>query len=170
MAGRQNLLSPPFLPRSDFQAPQDWPGAYSVNTLLRRAPGGTLVRSREGVRRPRPVRRLRSPRLCHRRDPHARSSALLERAAGRSLSPEDRLASCSNRRKACAEQERKGREPLGRAVILSQDPHSKPIRSKKVPAPGFHAFRQSVRQELSEAYSWLLAAFRTASESCDPEI
>lgn len=66
--------------------------------------------------------------------------------------------------KARTEQERKGKEPLGRAVILSQDPHSKPIRSKKSPAPRFHAFRKSVRQELSEAYYWFLAAFRTASE------
>ena len=66
--------------------------------------------------------------------------------------------------KARAEQERKKREPLGRAAILSQDPHGKPTRSKKSPAPRFHAFRKSVRQDLYETCSWFVAAFRTASE------
>jgi hypothetical protein len=65
---------------------------------------------------------------------------------------------------ARAERERKCREPLGRAAILSQDPHGKPTRSKKSPAPRFHAFRKTVRQELYDAYSWFVAAFRTASE------
>ena len=45
---------------------------------------------------------------------------------------------------ARAERERKGAEPLGRAAILSQDPRGKPVRSKKSPAPHFHAFRKSV--------------------------
>ena len=66
--------------------------------------------------------------------------------------------------KALAEQKRQGRAPLGHAGILSQDPHGKPVRSKKSPAPRFHAFRKTVRQELYEAYSWFVAAFRTASE------
>jgi len=47
---------------------------------------------------------------------------------------------------------------------VSQDPHIKPVRSKKSPAPRFHAFRKTVRQEIYEAYSWFLAAFRDASE------
>jgi hypothetical protein len=59
--------------------------------------------------------------------------------------------------KARAERERKGREPLGREAILSQDSHGKPTRSKKSPAPRFHTFRKTVRQDL-------YAAFRTASE------
>ena len=66
--------------------------------------------------------------------------------------------------KARAERERKGREPLGRAAILSQDPHGKPVRSKKSPAPRFHTFRKTARQDLYDAYSWFVAAFRTASE------
>ena len=45
-----------------------------------------------------------------------------------------------------------------------QEPHSKPVRSKKSPAPRFHAFRKSVRRELYEAYAWFVAAFRDASE------
>ena len=69
--------------------------------------------------------------------------------------------------KARAEQERKGREPLGHAAILSQDPHGKPVRSKKSPAPRFHAFRKTVRQELYEAYSWSLPPLETPRKSCD---
>ena len=49
-------------------------------------------------------------------------------------------------------------------AILAQEPHSKPLRSKKSPAPRFHAFRKSVRRELYEAYAWFVAAFRYASE------
>jgi hypothetical protein len=66
--------------------------------------------------------------------------------------------------KARAERERKCREPLGRAAILSQDPHGKLTRSKKSPAPRFHAFRKTIRKELYDAYSWFVAALRTASE------
>lgn len=78
----------------------------------------------------------------------------------------ERIASFLNpiEEKVPAEWERRGREPLDRAAILSQDPHSKPIRSKKSPAPHFHAFHKTVRQELYETYSWFVAAFRTASE------
>ena len=56
------------------------------------------------------------------------------------------------------------RDPLGREAVLAQDPHAKPVRSKKSPAPRFHAFRKSVRRELYEAYAWFVAAFRDASE------
>jgi hypothetical protein len=66
--------------------------------------------------------------------------------------------------KSSAERQRKGTEPLGRAAILLQDPHGKPARSKKSPAPRFHAFRKSVRWELYEGYSRFVARFREASE------
>ena len=66
--------------------------------------------------------------------------------------------------KTSAERQTKGTEPLGRAAILSQDPHGKPARSKKSPAPRFHAFRKSVRWELYEGYSRFIAAFREASK------
>jgi hypothetical protein len=65
---------------------------------------------------------------------------------------------------AQARRESQGREPLGREAILAQEPHSKPVRSKKSPAPRFHAFRKTVRRELYEAYAWFVAAFRDASE------
>ena len=65
---------------------------------------------------------------------------------------------------AQAKRESQGKKPLGREAILAQEPHSKPVRSKKSPAPRFHAFRKTVRRELYEAYAWFVAAFRDASE------
>jgi putative transposase len=57
-----------------------------------------------------------------------------------------------------------GITPIGRAAILAQRPEDRPNRSKKSPAPLFHAFRKSVRQEMWEAYSLFVAAFREAAE------
>jgi hypothetical protein len=65
---------------------------------------------------------------------------------------------------ARAEREKRGTKPLGREAVLAQDPHDKPVRSKKSPAPRFHAFRKSVRRELYDAYASFVAAFRDASE------
>jgi hypothetical protein len=57
-----------------------------------------------------------------------------------------------------------GIAPLGPAAILAQNPLDRPNRSKKSPAPLFHAFRKSVRQEMWEAYALFVAAFREAAE------
>ena len=55
-------------------------------------------------------------------------------------------------------------KPLGPAAILSQDPLRQPARSKKSPAPAFHAASQAVRRGLREAYSLFVAAYREAAE------
>lgn len=147
------------------ERPQDWPGAHSVNALLTGEPleGLWFDRTKEYAAR---RRGEDFDRLAYATfeiltlDPLPCWSGL----------PDDpyreRIVSllAQIEEKARAEQERKGRDPLGRAAILSQDPHGKPTRSKKSPAPRFHAFRKSVRQDLYEAYSWFVAAFRTASE------
>jgi putative transposase len=57
-----------------------------------------------------------------------------------------------------------GIAPLGPAAILAQNPFDRPNRSKKSPAPLFHAFRKSVRQEMWEAYALFVATFREAAE------
>jgi hypothetical protein len=130
----------------------------------RRAPGGTLVRSHSGVRRPGAAGGLRPLEICHRRDPHIGSPSLLERPVRRSIPRAHRLPGCPIEAEAQARRESQGKEPLGREAILAQEPHSKPVRSKKSPAPRFHAFRKSVRRELYEAYAWFVGAFREASE------
>ena len=65
---------------------------------------------------------------------------------------------------ATAERKRTGRMPLGAAAILRQHPHTCPNRSKKSPAPRFHAATKATREALKAAYCLFLAAFREAAE------
>ncbi len=65
---------------------------------------------------------------------------------------------------AAAAMERTGRKPLGAEAILRQDPTTRPEHLKKSPAPRFHAFTKKIRQDLYQAYSWFVAAFREAAE------
>jgi REP element-mobilizing transposase RayT len=65
---------------------------------------------------------------------------------------------------AAARRKKNGVKPLGPAAILTQDPHRQPARSKKSPAPAFHAASQAVRYGLREAYSLFVAAYREAAE------
>ena len=66
--------------------------------------------------------------------------------------------------KARAEREEKGLEPLGVEAIRRQHPHTRPNRTKKSPAPLFHAASKKAYLELREAYSRFVAAFRDAAE------
>ena len=65
---------------------------------------------------------------------------------------------------AAAERKRTGRQPLGAATILRQHPHTCPNKSKKSPAPRFHAASKAAREVLRKAYGLFLAAFREAAE------
>ena len=49
---------------------------------------------------------------------------------------------------AAAKREATGIEPVGREAILRQSSETRPAKSKKSPAPRFHAFTQRVRREL----------------------
>ncbi len=50
------------------------------------------------------------------------------------------------------------------AAILTQSPHRQPLKSKKSPAPAFHAASQAVRRELRGLYHGFVAAYREAAE------
>jgi hypothetical protein len=65
---------------------------------------------------------------------------------------------------AAAERKRTGRKPLGAAAILRQHPHTCPNKSKKSPAPRFHAASKAAREALRQVYGFFLAAFREAAE------
>ena len=60
--------------------------------------------------------------------------------------------------------EEKGVEPLGVDAIRRQQPHTRPNRTKKSPAPLFHTASRRAYLELREAYSRFVAAFRDAAE------
>ena len=57
-----------------------------------------------------------------------------------------------------------GNQTLGVPAVLAQNPHDRPQRSKKSPAPFVHAASHQVRREIYEAYRWFVAAYRSAAE------
>ena len=67
-------------------------------------------------------------------------------------------------REAAAALARSGRQPLGVAGILRQNPQTRPNWTKKSPAPAFHAATKAVRKSLWEMYAAFVGAFREAAE------
>jgi hypothetical protein len=65
---------------------------------------------------------------------------------------------------AAARLSHSGAQPLGVRAILRQKPTDQPVKTKRSPAPLFHAFSRRVRKELYQAYGWFAAAFREAAE------
>jgi REP element-mobilizing transposase RayT len=65
---------------------------------------------------------------------------------------------------AAVHRQRTGSQVLGASAVRGQHPFDRPKKSKKSPAPWFHAASKAVRQELYEAYGWFVAAFREAAE------
>jgi hypothetical protein len=64
---------------------------------------------------------------------------------------------------AAEQRESTGKPTLGRAAILKQHPHQRPVRSKKSYAPLFHAASRKVRRALYEGYRAFVACFREAA-------
>jgi len=65
---------------------------------------------------------------------------------------------------AAARREQSGSHILGVDAVLAQQTLASPNRSKKSPAPLFHAATKVVHRELYEAYGWFVAAYREAAE------
>ena len=65
---------------------------------------------------------------------------------------------------AAGRRQRAGSQVLGASAVRGQHPFDRPPKSKKSPAPLFHAASQAVRRELYAMYRWFAATFREASE------
>jgi hypothetical protein len=65
---------------------------------------------------------------------------------------------------AAARRKRAGAKPLGVAAVLAQNPLRRPKKTKKSPAPAFHAASKAVRRELWNAYALFVSAYRAAAE------
>ena len=65
---------------------------------------------------------------------------------------------------AAERRERSGVQALGPAAILTQNPESRPLKTKRSPAPAVHAASRAVRRELRNAYFLFVAAYRSAAE------
>ena len=65
---------------------------------------------------------------------------------------------------ATTRRKRTGVRPLGSVAILAQNPLRQPERTKKSPAPAFHAASQIVRRGLRGLYAEFVAAYRDAAQ------
>lgn len=143
-------------------APADWPGPHCIDALLTGAPlRGTWVD--------------RTAWFVARRmdlDVSARDFASKETIdltplpcwaslsiAARHLATTEILTDIE----AEAKSKRQGRPPLGRDAILRQDPHQRPTRCERSPAPSVHAVTVAARRAFSAAYRRFVSAFRRAA-------
>ena len=65
---------------------------------------------------------------------------------------------------AAVRRQRTGSQVLGASAVRGQHPFDRPTKSKKSPAPLFHAASKAIRRELYAMYRWFAATFREASE------
>ena len=65
---------------------------------------------------------------------------------------------------AAAHRQRTGSEVLGASAVQGQQPFDRPRKTKRSPAPLFHAASKAVRLELYAMYGWFVATFREAAE------
>ena len=144
---------------------EDWPGISLVKSVLSGEPvRGTWFNRTEEHRA-----RLRGEDFEPRRYATEETVVLSQLPCWRHLSPEMYREAVAGlieeiESDAAAERKRAGRTPLGAAAILRQHPHTCPNRSKKSPAPRFHAATKAAREAFRKAYGLFLAAFREAAE------
>jgi hypothetical protein len=145
--------------------PREWPGAHSIDALLTGDPIEGIWHDRTQEYR----YRLRG------KEPEPGQFATTETLTldplpcWKHLPPEEyrrRMADLVAQviEDARIAREAKGVEPLGADAVRRQQPHTRPNRTKKSPAPLFHAASRRAYLELREAYSRFVAAFRDAAE------
>jgi len=146
-------------------SPREWPGAHAVNALLTGNPMEGVWHDRTQEYR----YRLRG------KEPEPGQFATVETLTldplpcWKHLPPEEyrrRIAElvAEIEEEARVAREAKGIEPLGVDAVRRQQPHTRPNRTKKSPAPLFHTASKKAYQSLREAYSRFVAAFRDAAE------
>ena len=164
-AGRLKYLLSHGVKEGLVKKPEEWPGVHSVRALL---DGGSLKglwfnRTREYAAR---NRGEDFERLKYATEEELAFSPL---PCWAHLSPEEHRQRVADlveeiETEGRAERKSKGIEPFGLESILKQNPHTRPTRTKKSPAPLVHAATKAVRQAFWEAYATFLAEFRDAAE------
>src|SRR4051794_10298696 len=147
------------------ERPRDWPGVHAVRALLEGEvlEGLWFDRTQEYLARRRGEKfdlLQYATREVLELDPLPCWEHLTEeqRRARAAALVEDIETEIAARRK------KTGVKPLGVAAVLAQNPLRKPKKTKKSPAPAFHAASKAVRRELWDAYAWFVAAYRAAAE------
>jgi len=144
--------------------PREWPGAHAVNALLTGDPLEGFWHDRTQEYR----YRLRG------KEPAPGQFAMIETLTldplpcWKHLPPEEYRARMADIvaevvAEVQAAREAKGVVPLGADTVRRQQPHTRPNRTKKSPAPLFHTASRRAYLELREAYSRFVAAFQDAA-------
>ena len=147
------------------ERPIDWPGAHSARALRDGLPvtGSWFDRTLEY----RAARR--GFRLARKNIVRSETLLLVPLPCWEGLTPEvhrERIADILRSIETGTTQRttKSGRPPMGRMALLRQEPHLRPNRLRKAPAPLVHAASQAIRRELRERYRLFAAAFRWAAK------
>lgn len=146
--------------------PEQWPGASSVSALLNESPLKGLwfdrtleYNARRCGEKPEKYRHAYKERFSL--QPLPAWECLSRRLRQERVA--DLVRKVEHETRCMLKRER--RAPLGIKGIKSQDPHDKPARSARSPAPRFHAATREVRLRLEAAYREFCAAFRQAVDN-----
>ncbi len=147
------------------ERPRDWPGAHAVRALLE----GEVLEGLWFDRTQEYLARRRGETFDRLQYATREVLELDPLPCWEHLTPERRRARVAAlvediESEAATRRKRTGAKPLGVAAVLSQDPLQKPKKTKKSPAPAFHAASRVVRRSLWDAYSLFVAAYRAAAE------
>jgi len=145
-------------------SPLDWPGVSSIRPLLdgARLEGIWIDRTRQRVATPGAAHRD-SSQFCESEHVefvpipcwHSLHQTLVQKRVKELISEIEADARARHRAH--------GSRPSGKGIILSQDPHAKPTRSKWSAAPFVHCVSQEARTLFREAYSCFVEAFQNAA-------
>ena len=147
------------------ERPQEWPGAHCVEALTT----GKILEGWWFDRTQEYLARRRGESFGYYQYATRESFELAPLPCWKHLTPEKRqqLAAAlvaEIEAEAADRRERTGVPALGPAAILAQSPESRPLKTKRSPAPAVHAASRAVRRELRNAYFLFVAAYRSAAE------
>ncbi len=145
--------------------PREWPGVHTVRALLE----GEVLEGLWFDRTKEYLARRRGEKFDPLKYATREVMELDPLPCWRHLTEEQRRARVAAlvediESEAAARRKRTGTKPLGVAAILAQNPLKRPKKTKKSPAPAFHAASKTVRRELWNAYALFVSAYRDAAE------
>ena len=151
---------------SPVLSPREWPGASSTNALL----DGSMKLHGTWLNFTKRFKLLRKDETPTREDIATPEVVVLTQLpCWADLDPEEYQKRILELVEQIEEEtiemhETAGTQPLGTHAIFAQDPHQKPRRFRKSPAPAFHAATKQKFLELREAYNAFVASYRIAAE------
>jgi hypothetical protein len=145
-------------------SPGDWPGPNSIAALTH----GDILRGTWFDRSKEFLARQRGETVFPAQFGTTFDVTLTPLPGLQHLTADERQAHCRRivgeiQARAEAENKEKGRQPMGVAAILAQDPHTKPASTDRSPAPFVHATDDSTEMEFRVRYRAFVDAFRAGA-------